>query len=71
MKCRRQGETDEEIDNRGNGPVGENLYKGVNLVFFPDGTDFQKGETRMHGKNHDCTQHKKQHIGTVLETCHH
>ena len=64
------GKADEEIDNCGNRPVGENLDKGVDLILHPDRSDLEKGETRVHGKDHDRAQHEKQHVGTVPQICH-
>ena len=59
------GETDEKIDDGGNRPVGEDLYKGVDLILFADRSDFEKSKTGVHGKDHDCAKHEKQDVGTV------
>jgi len=67
----RQREANEEIENGGDGPVRDNLDKSIYLTFFPYGSNFQKSKTRMHCKNHDCAEHEKQYIATVLETCRH
>ncbi len=55
-------EADQEIDDGRNRPVGEDLDKGIDLVLFANRADLKKGETGVHGKDHDRAEHQKKNI---------
>lgn len=49
----------EEIGYRGHGKIPENLAERIDLIFAPDGPQFQEGETGIDRQHHDgAEQHK-------------
>jgi len=63
-------ESYQEIDNCRNRPVGEDLDKGIDLVFLAHGANLQEGETGVHCKNHHRTKHQEKDIGAALQASH-
>ena len=66
-----EGEADDEIDDGGDRPVGEDLHQGVYLVFLADRADFEKGEPGVHGEDHDRAEHEEQDVAAVFQSGHH
>ena len=44
---------DQEIGQRGNGEIGQDLDQGIDLVLLADRAHLQKGEAGVHGEHHD------------------
>ena len=45
--------TDEEIGDRRDREVGQDLDQRIDLVLLADGAEFEKGESGVHRKHHD------------------
>ncbi|MNO63329.1 hypothetical protein D3C76_540350 [compost metagenome] len=61
---------DEEIGQGGDGEVGEDLRQRVDLVLQPHRADFEKGETGVHGQDHDRADEDEKRVGTVDKRFH-
>ena len=61
---------DQEIDDGGNRPVGEDLDKGVDLVLLADRAQFQKGKAGVHGQHHDAAQQDEKRIRALFQCIH-
>ncbi|MNL16546.1 hypothetical protein D3C87_1375970 [compost metagenome] len=59
-----------EVSQRRNRKVAEDFRQCVDLVFLPDRSDFEEGETGVHGQHHDCADEDEQRVGTMDQAVH-
>ncbi|MNN24062.1 hypothetical protein D3C81_1374760 [compost metagenome] len=52
------------------GEVAEDFRQRIDLVFLSHGSDFEKGETGVHGQNHDRTDQNEQRVGAMDQGVH-
>ncbi|MDT4856540.1 hypothetical protein FQZ97_909340 [compost metagenome] len=60
----------DEIGDGGDRKVHQDLDQGVDLVFLANRAQLQKGETRVHGQDHDAAEQDEQGICALFECVH-
>ena len=61
------GVADEEVGDRRDGEIDQDLAERVDLVLVAHGAGFEKGEAAVHGKNKNCAHEQKQDVGAALQ----
>ena len=56
----------QEVHDRGDRKVDQDLDQGIDLIFLSDRSQFEKGKTGMHGQHHDAAQQNEQSVGALF-----
>lgn len=64
------GVAEEEIGDRGDAEVRQDLHQGVDLVLLADGSQFQEGEARMHRQHHHGAEQDEEDVRALFECFH-
>ncbi|MNV65941.1 hypothetical protein D3C71_1586650 [compost metagenome] len=59
-----------EIRHGGHGEIHQDLHQRIDLIFFANRAQLQKGEARVHGQYHDGPQQNEQGISALLVCLH-
>ena len=61
---------DEEVGDRRQSEIGQDLDQRVDLVLLAHGAELEEREARVHRQHHDCAKQNEQRIGTGPERFH-